>query len=489
MADRTVVLPKHIITAAKARVNPSTNVSKGSTISDNDVAFNYYNTAISDYRYNTNRTQLLRFLARTEGPLSTAVYNFVQMACNNYSVAAYDTGTNGYSQQGTNLANIILSRLNTLYDYTEGFSNKLSFQSLVETMIREAVLTNGVAIELVLDKARMPSYVQVIPLETITWVADNNNNPVPQQKVSTNDPSKSTVSLDIATFWVSRMIGDPSDLYPRSMMEAAIKVLVYFEEFMEDVRRVIKQSGHARQVVELDIDKCIATAPKEIQNDPTKLKTWLDNIQTGIQTQLQTIAPEDALIMYDTGKFSIVSPSIGTKIDYTPMLNVLSGISATSMKTPPSVLGMRLDGGTSTEGNIETLIFMKSAKGVQTPVETALSRMLTLACRLLGADIYVNFEFDSLDLRPEVELEAFYTMRQTRILQQLSLGFIGDDEAAMLLRSGPRPPGAPKLSGTMFMDGAASGSDSLPIRPGDTPIGKALQPDKKIPRKAGGAGQ
>lgn len=486
----SITLPKHIIKAARASIDPVRSKEPNTHIIDRSAGYEFYNRSIADIRHVRNRTQLLRYLSHTEGPLSTAVHNLVQVASNGYSVAAYNTGTNQFSSDGTNLANVVLSRLNTLYDYSDGFSNKLAFKNLIETMLREAVLTNGVGIELVLSKAFTPDFVQVVPLETVQWFNDEKGRPVPKQYAFGDMSQRDPISLDIPTFWVSRMAGDPADLYPRSMMEAAIKLLIYFEEFLEDIRRVVRQSGHARQTVSLDVEKAVKTAPREVQNDTKKLQAWLAGIQKAVKDELEAISPEEAVILFDTATYEIKSPSFGNKIDYTPMLNVLSGMWATSMKTPPSVLGMRLDSGSSSEGNVETLIFLKSAKGIQSPVETTLSRMLTLSCRLLGADVYVNFEFDPLDLRPEIELESFYTMRQTRILQQLSLGFISDEEAAMRLKTGPRPSGAPKLSGTFFLDGSSVGQeDNLPVNPGDTPVGKTLQPDKKVPRKAGGASQ
>lgn len=483
-SSMSITLPKHIVTAARASVDPGRSRESGAQISDKAAYLDFYNNSLSETRMIRNRTELLRTLTRSEGPLSTAVHNLVQVASNNFTVMAYNTGTNLFSSEGTNLANVVLSRIDSLHDYTEGYSNKMPLEGVVETMLRECVITNGVAAELVLDKARFPDYVQVIPLETLEWKVGKGGKTVPVQQVDGDE-----VILDTPTFWVSRMAGDPSDLYPRSMMESALKLLIYFEEFLDDIRRVVRQSGHARQVVSIDVEKAKATAPREVQNDAKKLQEWLAGVQKAVTEELESIEPEEAIVLFDTATYEIKSPSFGNKIDYTPMLNVLSGMWATSMKTPPSVLGMRLDSGSSAEGNIETLIFLKSAKGLQTPVETVLSRALTLSCRLLGADVYVRFRFDPLDLRPEIELESFYTMRQTRILQQLSLGFITDEQAAVLLRTGQRPEGAPPLSGTMFLDNREADPDALPTTPGDTPIGKAMQPDKRIPRKAGGASQ
>jgi hypothetical protein len=156
---------------------------------------------------------------------------------------------------------------------------------------------------------------------------------------------------------------------------------------------------------------------------------------------------------------------------------------ATSLKTHPSILGLRLAGSQSLS-NTESLIYLKIARSVQMPIEHLMSRAMTLAIRLYGADAYVRFKFNTIDLRPESELEAFKIMRQDRILEQLSLGFITDEEAAEELGTGPRAPGAPVLSGTMFHQMSTNASNASPNA---DPMGNALQPN--TPSKGGGASQ
>ena len=80
------------------------------------------------------------------------------------------------------------------------------------------------------------------------------------------------------------------------------------------------------------------------------------------------------------------------------------------------------------------------------------SRLLTVAVRLYGVDCVVEFTFNDVDLRPESELEAYKVMKQSRVLQQLSLGLITDEEAAIVLTGSLPPEGSPDLSGTFFMN-------------------------------------
>jgi hypothetical protein len=68
----------------------------------------------------------------------------------------------------------------------------------------------------------------------------------------------------------------------------------------------------------------------------------------------------------------------------------------------------------------------------------------------MAQDVYVEFSYAELDLRPQAELEAYRAMHQSRILEQLSLGFITDEEASIKLTGNLPREGHVPLSGTMF---------------------------------------
>lgn len=475
-------LPSNLVKSARSRANPSANLKKGAVI-PNTPLYKLLNETVANYRSSTNTVALLRHLSRVEGPISTAVHNIVQTANGPHLVTAFDAATGIFSAEGTALANRIMASFDTVYDYSAGFTDKKSMEGLKGHALREVCITGALAAELILDQVKLPTKVQIVPSETIQRVSDGKGGYYPQQAISgQNNP----VSLDIPTFWLSMMQHDASGVYPHSMMDSSLKMLIFFEEFLEDIRKVIRTNGHTRTVVTLNEEKIRKAAPRAIQNDPPKMKAWLEAIQSQVQTQMQSISPEEALVVFDTAGVENLQSGMGSKLDYTPLLGMLAGMYATSMKTPPSALGMRLEGGSQALGNVESLIFIKSAAAIQTPVEDVFSRALTLACRLHGSDVYVRFEFDPINLRPTDELEAFITMRETRILNQLSLGLISDDYAAHLLRTGPRPPGAPELSGTMFMH---KGSQPTDPALGDTAMGRTLQPPKELPRKGGGKSQ
>ena len=408
----------------------------------------------------------------------------VEVAATNYKVFAYNAQTHDFSPEGTRAALSVMGAMDTPSDYRKS-TQKLSIDETLKILLRETVLTGLPACELILNKARLPEKIQVVGSETLIWEADGNGGATPaQRQTGKNDP----VNLDIPTFFYSRLSPDPASIGPRSMMEAAVKLLVYFEEFMEDIRRSVRVAGHNRMTLSLNAEKIVATMPPGEKKDPAKVAAYLASVKSAVESALASIAPEDAIVMFDSAEVSVLQSGAGTKIDYTPLLNVVVGQYATAMKSPPSVLGLRMDAGSQQTGTVETMVFLKSAKALHTPVETIMSRVLTLACRLLGLDVYIWFRFDTLDLRPEMELEAYRTMRETRLLNRLSVGFISDDEMAVELDCFPRPPGSPNLSGTLFMHGAEPDVDPEDeIRSGDNPVGRELRP--KTPNKGGGKSQ
>jgi hypothetical protein len=267
-------------------------------------------------------------------------------------------------------------------------------------------------------------------------------------------------------------------------MSAALNSSYHFNEFIEDMRRTLRRQGHGRLNVKLVTEVIMAAAPEDVKADAQKMKTWLSSIQDDVTSELQALNPEDALVFFDSAEVDLMKAE-GEKADYVPLLNALSGQHATSLKTSPSILGLRLSGSQSLS-NTESLVFLKVARGIQRPIEEVFSRAVTLATRLYGVDVYVKFKFDAINLRPEDELEAFKTMRQDRVFKLLSEGFLTDEEAAQELGTGPRAPGAPPLSGTGFMRGS-SGVDATDASPNDDPQGRALQP--QTPSKAGGDSQ
>jgi len=472
-----VVLPRKL--AKKATTSTAhSRYDKDSLIPNQNSPI--YDSTIQSLRNGGAVATALRLLTRKEGTLSSAVFSFVEIAKSGLVIKAYDNGTTSFNPEASELAKSLFAEIDTLSDYTIGYADMMTTAQLEETMLREVVLTNQVAGELVLNKAQLPDKIVLVPFESLQWKSDGEGGRYPVQLGQYTGVGE--VPLNIPSFWVSSLHQDMTQSYASPMLEAALGMTYYFEEFVQDMRRVVRKSGHSRTVVTLDSEKVIASAPKDIQTDATKLRTFMEEVSTQVQDVLSGLEPEDALVVYDTADTALLTEK-GVKQDYTDLLSTISGQLATSLKSHPSILGLRLEGSQSLS-NTESLIFLKIAKAIQRPVDDVLSRAMTLAVRLFGVEAYVKVTHKPINLRPEDELEAYNTMRQTRILEQLSLGLISDQAAAAELGI-ELPDGYVELSGTMFHNKSGNLAQEIPGTQGAQQ--KALVPD--TPAKGGGKSQ
>jgi len=236
-------------------------------------------------------------------------------------------------------------------------------------------------------------------------------------------------------------------------MEAALQSVLADTEFSNDVRRSIKKALHPRLNVTVDSDKFRKSVPISIAGDSEGVATYQENFISDIESTVNDLNPDDALISFDSVVFSYLNNGNASLASEWETLQAMTNSKmATGAKVPPSVLGH--GSGSANIASTETQLFLKHAEGVQNKVNSIFSRAMTLGVRILGVDAYCEFTFDRVNLRADEELEAFKAMKQSRVLQQLSLGIISDEEAAIALTGRLPTTGAPKLSGTFFMSGA-----------------------------------
>jgi hypothetical protein len=185
------------------------------------------------------------------------------------------------------------------------------------------------------------------------------------------------------------------------------------------------------------------------------MQVFLSELIASVETTVNGLNPEDALVAFDSVQYSYMAHE-GGNIGETlkAVQEMLNSKLAAGAKTLPSVLGR--GNGSGTASSVETMLFLKNANMVRVALNTVYSKALTLAVRLLGKDVYVDFKYAELDMRPDSELEAYKAMAQSRILEQLSLGLITDEQACVMLTGNLPPAGFKPLSGTMFKAGASA---------------------------------
>lgn len=437
--------------------------------------------AITDIRTLRNlltRRQQLEVLAKDDVHGSMAVFGAVALATKNMKLEARDNATGRYSVEATQAVHALRSRMDTIHDYSKGFSDKTGMISLISQLILDAKLMGGVACELVFDKNRMPSEIVPIRYASLQYKVGSNGKSYPMQRNAQGEE----VDLDYANIFVAELpkVG-ADDVYPLSMLNPGIKPAIGLEGFIANMRAATHKTGHSRLIVTLDVDKVRSYAPAEVQQDPNLLAGFLESFRRTKAETLSGLQPDQAVVDYDYAKMSV--EDIGhSKSDYVPLLEATANMSSASMKTPAPIIGLRTSGSQSMN-NVEVLVYLRYLELLRNlPVEV-LSRAFTLAVRQLGYDAHCVVKFDTINLRPEDELQAYFTMRQTAELELLSLGKITD--AQFCNRMGiAYDPDAPKLSGTGF---ALNNQGNLTQLDNSEGVQRQLNPD--TPKNAGGKDQ
>lgn len=403
--------------------------------------------------------ELVRQLAASTPDMGASVNAYIRLTVTKgyRAIARNQDGTP--NAHATQALQVLLTRMDYMAGYADGFSGVGSIHSVAESLVKELRIEGACSLELVLDKARLPERLQPISVSQISFVDDGTTKyPRPVQEIAGSE-----IDLDYPTFFYESLDQDLLQAYSDSPMEAAVQATLQDAEFTNDVRRVIKRALHPRLTATIDGAAYVKSLPPEVLSDPKAMQEHRDALITQIQNEINGLDPDDALVAFDTIKFDLMSrgnESLGG--EYATMQGITNSKVSSGTKAPGSVLGHA--SGSQNIASTESMLFVKYCQGVQIKVNSILSRALTLGVRLLGHDCYVEFEFDRIDLRPESELEAFDSMRQSRVLDLLSIGMISDEEAAITLTGRLPPEGAPKLSGTFFRQGAGT-ADSLIANP------------------------
>ena len=427
-------------------------------------------TNTTTFRNGATTAQTLRDFAVASPDLSAAIFAYLRTAITaGFSgVAKNIDGT--FNPEATALLHQIVTRMDVLPNYSDGYGGNYSIRSVAESCAKEILLYGAMSSELILDKSRTPWRIQPIHSPHIEFVPDGNDL-IPQQVVA-----GVTIPLDIPTFFYVSLDQDLLTPYSSSPFEAAIRPAIFAEDFIQDLWRVVKQAVHPRQHVKINLEKLEQQMPLEAQHDSEFRQKWLDTTLAQITSVINDLAPDEALVYYD---FMVVerdnNGNSSLSAEWQTLENIVNSKLATGAKTLPAILGHNI--GSSNVASTESMLFVKSASGaIQAKLNEMFSRIFTLAVRLYGLDVTVDFKFDPIDLRPESELEAFKAMKQSRVLELLSLGILSDEEASLDLTGKLPRAGAPVLSGTNFQSKKAEATGTGETNDGST-LNKNLNSD------------
>lgn len=410
------------------------------------------NTDITQLRTaGTTREQIAAFV-RSSPDLSAALTAYIRTGVTGGYIGIAKNMDGTVSPDGTAALAQILTRMDTVNDYTIGYDDSPSIRALSESWAVELLTYGGMCGELVLNKALLPDKIQPVSITQIRLYPTGDGKKLrPTQKVGSDE-----FDLDIPTFFMVTLDQSILDAYARSPVESAMQAVLFSAEFMNDIRRIVRKAIHPRVVVTIDEEKFRKSIPDEIKYDQEKVNEYMSQVVGELETKVNSLEPEDAIVMFDTIGIEVKDHgNTNLSNEYAVVQEMADAKVAAGTKALPTVLGK--SNGTSNVASAEVLMFVKYVEGsVWGKLNEMFSKMLTLAVRLMGIDAYVEFRFNAIDLRPESELESFRALRQSRLLEQLSLGMLGDEEACIQLTGHLPPKGYKPLSGTMFFQQKAT---------------------------------
>lgn len=399
----------------------------------------------------TGTKKVIRNLSKTSPELSSAISTLLRVGIpERYTVIARDLDGK-IDPESTKLAHELLRRLTYMGNPDGSYGVQQTLQSLSEQLSLELCIEGAAALEVALDKARIPASFNPIAVSTLKAYEEENATRWVQIV------GGKELDLDIPTFIYTSLDQDLLQAYSASPLEAAVQPVLNDFDFNNDTRRALKRAVLPRLSATIDSEKVKKFTPPEILSDAVKFAEYKQAIITEVESVLNGLSPEDALVSFDSVEYSFVDGGKDPSIIIERIQKTINAKLAAGAKTLPTILG---HGSSSNASSTEAVLYLKQANILRVKLNELYSRALTIAVRLMGQEAYVEFTYAALDLRPELELEAYKAMEQSRLLELLSLGMLSDEEACVRLTGNLPPDGYKPLAGTMF-----KGSGSTIVNP------------------------
>lgn len=427
---------------------------------------------IFDNRISQNSKDLLKDLFRQDPDVSATVNAYLTVANTEPRFWAYNM-QGQLDPSGQDMIEQLLQSMFIRNDYTTGFGMKMSLKEHCEAFRYTILLTGSIAAEQIFDKTLVPVDIRHVNPNELEWYEKTPGDYKPQQTPTAAGGTK--INLDIANFFVKTFRQNPFEIYSQSTFVSAINTIAARQQVVNDLYRIMQRIGYPRIEVKVMEEILRKNAPTEMQQNEEKMRAWLNSRLQEVATGIQNLGPDSAYVHTDAVEPKVMNEGgPGKSMDVTAIISVLNAQNQAALKTMASIIG-RGESGVNT-ATVEARVFSLNAQEINGPIAAMLSDMFTLAMRMQGFQGYCVCEFEEVEMRASTELEPQLTMRQSRLLENLSLGLISDDEYHYAMFYRPAPPGAPKLSGTGFMSKTA-GVDASSVSPNSDPLGRSITPE------------
>lgn len=421
-------------------------ITKGVAADISDTTPDITNTNIVNYRYLSTKQDVLKALTYSSPDISQAVNSLLRFAIpDDYTIIAY-TFDGKIDVNATHFVQALAARFDCLPPDYDGFYTQSDLRSTSESLLRQLVTYGAMSSELVLSTDRLPSFIRPISVKGLKW-ENKGNRAIPYIELTSGGASNK-VYLDSPLFCYTSLDQDLDEAFSISPLTAAVQPVLSSEDFKNDLRRAFRKAALPRIKAIIDSEKFKESLPASIKFDEEKLATYMTSLIADLESRLNNLNPEDALVFFDILEIDHHSAgNISFHENIKEYKNLLDANIASGVKTLPSILGR---GESQSVASTESMLYLRYVEGMQEKLNSHYSKKFTLAARLYGFDVYCHFKYADPELRPKSELASFEAMKQSTVLERLSFGFISDEEASIEL-TGRLPSGDfTPLSGTQF---------------------------------------
>jgi hypothetical protein len=359
-------------------------------------------------------------------------------------------------------------------DYTKGFQMKQTVEQWCEEIRYMILARGGAGIELIMDEKMLPADLRNVDLNSVEWFEKKPGEYKPRQKVSGMTDG---INLDIPTFFVAFYRQNPTTIYSNSPFVATINTIAARQQVINDLYRIMQYTGYPRMEVKVVEEVLRKNMPTNVKLDETKQKEWINARMSEIQNSVTDIRADTVFVHMDSVEPGIMNDKApGAGIDISKVIETLNAQNQAGLKTMATVIGRGASGVNT--GSVEARLASMYADELNGPVAAILANVFSFMIHQDGFQGFAEVEFVKGELRPELELEPQLTMRQSRLLTDLSHGLITDLEYHLQMYHRLPPDGAPELSGTGFMNPApAGGGRADEVTPNSDPLGRSLAPE------------
>lgn len=435
------------ISPESVRIDPNLNMARENR--------GFHIQSMAEYRYLDIDT-LLKQLSKMDPDVSAGIWNFLRLLDSGFKATALGKDLLPADKFQQKLDQMLF-RMSGKADYKTWDAMRFDIKQIANQLAKYILLRGAAGLEVVLGKDKRLYKMVVIDPISVTFRQPSKGVYVPYQR---NVLTGEYVSLAIPTFFWGLLDPDTDSPYETPPFMPAVQAVLFNISVMQDLQRIVKRVAFPRISIKIVEQTLRKYAPAHIQFDETLLAAWMNEQRIAIGTSLKDLAPEDAAVFFDSIEIDMLETKNNATVDYKPLIQVIDQRVITGLKSMPTILGRQF-GSSQTLGGVEALLYAKSVTCVQDIVISMLERALTLSMQLEGIKGYAKCKYGEVSLKPAHEMETFLQLKQSRVLKNLSLGFISDAQAAEELTGDP---GLPKtftpLSGTGFMDAKTADVDA-----------------------------